>query len=216
MQQIPNGSKHLIDLLKLRIYLSRQFNQNTKSSYIMRVFILSTGRCGSTAIYQACKHIENFTAAHESLAKKFGSGRFEYPENHIESDNRLSWHLGQLDAFYGNEAFYVHLKRNEQAVAASFMKRFNGAVSIIDAFCAGIRMRPHTKLDESEKRTACHDYIDTVNYNIEFFMSNKTNKMTIELENIQTDFPLFWKKIGAKGNLSNALEEFNLKHNASQ
>ncbi|MCP4460367.1 MAG: hypothetical protein GY816_20445 [Cytophagales bacterium] len=74
----------------------------------MRVFILSTGRCGFTTIFKACRHIENYTCGHESLSKNFGKKKFDYPENYIESDNRLSWHLGQLDSIFGDNAFFVH------------------------------------------------------------------------------------------------------------
>lgn len=182
----------------------------------MRVFILSTGRCGSTAIYEACKHIKNYTTDHESLSQKFGADRFDYPQNHIESDNRLSWHLGELNSTFGDDAFYVHLKRNKEDVANSFMKRFNGSVSIIAAFCSSIRMRPYTKLTELEKLEACYDYISTVNSNIEFFMANKSKKITLNLEDINVDFPIFWEKIGAKGDLLLALKEFEFKHNSSK
>lgn len=182
----------------------------------MRVFILSTGRCGSTTIFKACEHIENYTAAHESLAQKFGAERFNYPDQHIESDNRLSWQLGQLDSTFGDEAFYVHLKRNKDEVAASFMKRFEGSVSIINAFCSAIKMNPKAKNTEEGRLNTCYDYIDTVNLNIEHFMVNKTSKMVINLENIDSDFPVFWNRIGAQGNLSEALKEFEIKHNASK
>ena len=30
------------------------------------VFVLCTGRCGSTTFTQACQHIQNYTASHES------------------------------------------------------------------------------------------------------------------------------------------------------
>jgi len=68
----------------------------------MRVFILCTGRTGSTSIIEACKHISNYTADHESLAKVFGNQRLDYPDYHIEADNRLSWHLGALNKKYGD------------------------------------------------------------------------------------------------------------------
>ena len=54
----------------------------------MRVFILCTGRTGSTTIIKAARHIKNYTADHESLARKFGEDRFKYPDNHIEADNQ--------------------------------------------------------------------------------------------------------------------------------
>jgi hypothetical protein len=39
--------------------------------------------------------------------------------------------------------------------------------------------------------------------------------MTLNIENIEHDFPVFWEKIGAKGDLDKALIEFQIKHNAS-
>ena len=73
------------------------------------VFVLCTGRCGSTTFVQACQHIENYTASHESKISLLGDQRLEYSQNHIEVDNRLSWFLGSLDKKYGDNAFYVHL-----------------------------------------------------------------------------------------------------------
>lgn len=181
----------------------------------MRVFILCTGRCGSTTFTNACKYIENYTSSHESLAKAFGRDRFRYQDNHIESDNRLSWHLGQLNEIYKDDAFYVHLKRNRDKVAASWMKRFYQPISIIDSFCGGIRKTPPELLNQENRLRACYDYIDTVNANIEYFISNKSNTLTINLEKITKDFPIFWDKIGAKGDLNKALRTFEMRHNKS-
>lgn len=66
----------------------------------MNIFILSTGRCGSTTFIQSCQHITNFSSAHESNIHKIGTDRIVYPQNHIESDNRLSWFLGRLEEHY--------------------------------------------------------------------------------------------------------------------
>ena len=63
----------------------------------MNIFILNTGRCGSTTFIKACEHIKNYTCAHESLLTEIGAQRFNYPQDHIEADNRLSWLLGRLD-----------------------------------------------------------------------------------------------------------------------
>ena len=60
----------------------------------MNMFVLNTGRCGSTAFVEACKHIMNFSSAYESRAGRIGHDRFAYPENHIEADSQLSWFLG--------------------------------------------------------------------------------------------------------------------------
>jgi len=179
------------------------------------VFILCTGRSGSSALIKACKHIDNYTSDHESLSRSFGSERFNYKDNHIEADNRLSWHLGQLNKLFGDTAFYVHLKRGRNEVALSFLNRFYTPESIVDSFCEGIRMTAPEKLSKEEQLEVCYDYIDTVHSNIEHFLIDKTNVMTISLENICDDFKLFWYKIGATGNLEQALKEFEVRHNNS-
>lgn len=181
----------------------------------MRVFILCTGRTGSSAIIKACKHIENYSSSHESLSRVLGKERFAFRDNHIEADNRLSWNLGQLHNIYQDEAFYVHLVRDRDKVAQSFMKRFYQPRSIIDSFCEGIKMVSPENLNEKEKLQICYDYIDTVNTNIDLFLSTKTKKLNITLENIENDFPVFWEKIGAVGDLDQALKEFKVKHNSS-
>jgi hypothetical protein len=89
----------------------------------MRVFAVGTGRCGSTTFAEACSHITNFTSAHESGKGKL-AGRLEYPDRHIEVDNRLSWFLASLHERYGNDVFYVHLTRDPSATTRSFVARW--------------------------------------------------------------------------------------------
>ncbi len=181
----------------------------------MRVFVLCTGRNGSYAFMRACQHIENYTCGHESLSSKLGASRFAYSDNHIEVDNRLSWLLGRLDKRIGNDAFYVHMVRNREDTVASFNRRWESKVSIIKSYCQGILMTPVEKIRKERRAEICGDYYDTVNANIQFFLKDKSNKMTIRLTTVEDDFKSFWKKINAKGNLENALSEFNMQHNKS-
>jgi hypothetical protein len=181
----------------------------------MNIFILCTGRSGSSGFVKACKHITNFSAGHETLADKLGPERFNFPNNHIEADNRLSWQLGQLDKNYGQDAFYVHLIRDKEATANSYLNRFLLPKSMIYAYANGIKKSPPEILNNQERLKVCHDYVDTVNTNINGFLKDKPNKMTIKLERIQTDFKVFWKAIKAEGDLEKALGEFNIKHNPS-
>ncbi len=95
----------------------------------MNVFVLCTGRCGSSTFIEACHHIANYTSAHESRSSLLGAERLAYPAQHIEADNRLSWLLGRLDAAYGDSAFYVHLQRNHPDTAASFVSATRAASS---------------------------------------------------------------------------------------
>lgn len=181
----------------------------------MNVFILCTGRNGSTTIIEACKKINNFSCGHETLSNRIGFARLDYPDNHIEADNRLSWLLGTLEKKYGNNAIYIHLKRNKEKTAQSFLKRFHSKTSIINAFAKGILMNLPDKLDSSQMLNVCYHYVDTVNDNIEMFLNDKSNKLEMNLENIKEDFGKFWELIGAVGDFEAALKEFDIKHNAS-
>lgn len=174
----------------------------------MNVFVLCTGRCGSTTFIKACNHIRNYTSAHESRSGLIGSDRFQYPENHIEADNRLSWLLGRLDKEYGNDAFYVHLKRDMLNTANSFASRYDRG--IIKAYSRKILMGFKTK---TERLDVCIDYCETVNFNIEAFLKDKTNKMNLTLENAKEDFKEFWILIGADGDILEALREWDVAYN---
>ena len=191
----------------------------------MNVFILSTGRCGSTTFAKACAPVTNYTAAHESQRRRdYGKPRdryrsLEYPDNHIEIDNRLSWFLGTLDERYGQEAFYVHLLRDREQVAASFLNRWEQRnTSIMFAFAWGILTHPFVeveRLPESRRLDIARQYWDTVNGNIRLFLRDKPNQMTIWLDDIQDSFESFWRRIGAQGDLDAALVEWKKTYNAS-
>lgn len=178
----------------------------------MNIFVLSTGRCGSTTFARACEKIDNFSSSHESKSNHLGLERFSYPENHIEIDNRLSWLLGRLDQAYGNDAFYVHLKREDYLVAKSFTKRYERG--IIKAYRGGGIIMG---LDEnSDPMRVSLDYCQTVNENIALFLKDKTHKMEFNLESYIQDFRKFWNLINAKGDYQDALAEFSVNHNASK
>jgi len=181
----------------------------------LRVFILGTGRTGSTSIIKACEHIENYSSGHESLTRNFGDKRFDYPENHIEADNRLSWELGRLNQKFGDEPFYVHLKREKKEIAKSYFKRFFKSESIMDAFCSGMRMVSAEKQPDKIRFKACLDYVDTVDANINLFVSNKSKVLVMNLESIEEDFKVFWDKIEAKGDFKAAISDLRKPHNAT-
>lgn len=176
----------------------------------MRVFVLNTGRCGSYTLYKACRHIDNYTADHESNYAKIRN-RLLYRNNHIEIDNRLSWYLGRLDKLYDKEAtIYIHLKRNAEDVANSFVKRTH--YGIMKAYMEGIA----NAVPGVNEKPVVMDYILTVRSNIDHFLKDKPNKLEINVENFEGDFLEFWKYIGATGNYEAAIAELKHKHNASK
>jgi len=175
----------------------------------MNIFILNTGRCGSTTFIKACQHITNYTSTHESLSTCTGKLRLSYPINHIEADNRLSWFLGRLDEKHPG-AFYVHLTRNPRDTIKSFSKREN--FGIIKAYKEGILLGGE---DNQSSHDIAADYIHTVESNINYFLKDKTDKMYFKLETAVDDFKVFWKTISAEGNLNAALAEWSINYNKS-
>ncbi len=176
----------------------------------MNIFILNTGRCGSTTFIKACQHISNYSAGHETRVTKVGVSRLSYPDNHIEADNRLSWFLGRLGKKYADNAFYIHLTRDKDKTAASFIKRAD--FGIMQAYQQGVLQDSEIKLNIND---VARDYIDTVTENIKYFLKDKTHKMEFRLGNANDDFRKFWKKINAEGDLNKALQEWRITYNAS-
>lgn len=178
----------------------------------VNVFVLSTGRCGSTTFIRACNHIRNYTADHESRVSIIGPQRLKYPDNHIESDNRLSWFLGRLEQRYGDQAYYVHLKRDRAETAVSYSRRKQAGL-LMHAYSNGIAFDLPSDADPLE---IAFDYYDTATANIEVFLQSKSRTMEFSLENAKEDFQRFWEEIGAKGDLAAALKEWEIPHNATK
>lgn len=176
----------------------------------MNVFVLNAGRCGSTTFAAACSHITNFACGHETRMGLIGHERLDYPADHIEIDNRLAWILGRLHRAYGDDAFYVHLKRDTEATAKSYLKRYQ--FGIIRAYREGVLL---SLPEKTSPMSVALDYCDTIDSNIELYLRDKTRTMDFRLENARRDFPRFWHKIGAEGDLDAALAEFDVLHNAA-
>jgi hypothetical protein len=156
---------------------------------------------------RAAAHIRNFTAGHETRVRFVGDTRVAYPDDHIEVDNRLSWMLGRLDEKFGDRAFYVHLTRDTQATALSFNQRWQMKGSIIAAYRDSILMG-----GEGAPLAVCADYVETVNANICSFLADKSHTMHFEMESASDHWPIFWERIGAKGDLQASLSEWKIRH----
>ncbi len=178
----------------------------------MNVFVLSTGRCGSTTFERACRHITNFSCGHETRIDRVGPERLDYPPWHIESDNRLSWFLGRLEKRYPSNVFYVHLQRDRRAVAESYARRLEPGL-MMSAYAHGIYLYLPDELQDQALDLA-HDYIDTVTANIDHFLGDKPNKMHVQLESAEENFREFWQRIGAEGDFEAAVAEFGITYNA--
>ena len=155
----------------------------------MRVFVLCTGRCGSKSLYLACQFITNYTSGHETRNGHAIEDRLDYPENHIEIDNRLIWYAGHLWERYGDSAYYVHLTRRREDVINSFSRKVDSKVGIMEGWHWVSRML--------DRNATPADYVDVVNKNIERFLHRASNKITISVDDGIKGFDLFCSKIGA-------------------
>jgi len=175
------------------------------------IFILNTGRCGSNTFFEACKHIKNYTCGHETRTQEINKRLF-YPAHHIEVDNRLSWFLGTLGKIYPR-AFFVHLIRNRDDTVKSFMKR-RGQNNINRYWCEAVLNTKIDNIDEDTWQRVCESYYDHVNNNIRSFIGNRSS-MIIELEHAKGQFPIFCQMISAEVDMDKAINEFDVKYNAS-
>lgn len=166
---------------------------------------------------RAAAHLTNYTAGHETLAGTVGSQRLDYPDRHVEVDNRLSWFLGHLDDRFGDEAFYVHLTRDPATTAASFERRwtYSWRAGIIEAFAHGLLQHPQD-WSPGDRMAVCRYYVDTVDANIRSFLRGRPRRIDVRLESAAHDFASFWAAVGGEGDLQAALGEWQVQHNASR
>lgn len=169
----------------------------------VNVFVLCTGRCGSSTFARACRHIDNYTVGHET-AKGYD---LEYPQQHVEVDNRLAWFLGRLAGRYPR-AYYVHLLRNREEVAGSFARR--GAAEpakLLHGFMRSIKQgRTAGLLAEA------FELVDTVDANLREFLQHRPH-VTVRIEDPAEPLKRMWREIRARGDLAAAMAALDETHN---
>jgi hypothetical protein len=181
----------------------------------VRVFILGTGRCGTTTVAEAFKHADNYSSGHETKSDGFYDP-LEYPDWHIESDSRLVWFLGELDKAYP-DALYIHLIRDRETFVASIVARGSdiqyGPRSILRAFGASVLQQGERFLEHPDMvaRRLWH----VVNTNVEVFLRDKQHT-TVWLHELTDRFSEIWEFVGAEGDLDAALAETRKRHNAGR
>ena len=180
-----------------------------------QVFVLSPGRSGSKTFIEACAHITNYSAAHESLSAKLGEERFAYPMHHIEADNRLVWFTGELAHRFSEDVLYVNLIRDRDSTIESFQHRLKNSsyrASIMNAFAHGILMKPGDWREDQERDLAAF-YVETVKSNIDFFLKDR-NHHVVHLEDGSKSFTEFLQMIGAEGDMDKIVSTWQTVHNA--
>lgn len=177
----------------------------------MRVFVLGTGRCGSTTFSKACGHATNLTCAHESPL--WGPGGFlAFPDDHVEVNPGLTWLVPSLARATWAEDRFVWLVRDRAAVIRSWIRRGKGAGPI-----RWYRLFAGSKENVSDEKfaeicEACYDWMTDL---ISEFVMTREHAKVVAMEEAVDWFPGFWEWIGAEGDLDAAVAEWSIRYNAS-
>ncbi len=178
----------------------------------MKVFVVGTGRCGTTTFVYACKHITNYKCVHEQPVTSSG-GSIKFPmeteRNVIYVDPRLSFAMPLIP----NDAFIVHLRRKREEVINSWIKRGKNWGPRAWLFTAFHWPAPSF----SECCALCYDVM-VRNIEAELALRESCGQrisMTLHLESIKTRWMDFWRTIKAEGDYKESLAEWDRKHNAT-
>jgi len=173
----------------------------------MNVFILGTGRCGTTTFSKACGYVRGYTVGHESRWRKTGDDRLNYPGNHIEVDNRLSWYLGRLHARFNHDVLYVHLARDRAGVIESFLQR--QPTALIQGWRRGVVCSISS---DDDLPAMVADYVDAVLANVGLFVRDRGG-LTIRIEDPIDGFAEMCDRLGADVDIDEAIETLGQRHN---
>lgn len=144
----------------------------------MNIFLLSPGRTGTTTLSEAFNCVDGFTSSHESRTTKLGFDRVDYPDNHIECDNRLIWFLPRLREKYASEGILVKVVRDYESIARSYDRRWR-RINIMKAYSQGILLRDlcENNLD------VCRDYVVNCYEHIDAEEGHWDNFIELDLSN---------------------------------
>ncbi|QBI53409.1 hypothetical protein EKD16_08075 [Streptomonospora litoralis] len=178
--------------------------------------VLCTGRCGSLTLARAlAAHLTSHTTGHESRAHLIGPDRLAYPDHHVEVDNRLAWHLGELDQRYGDAPVYVHLTRDPEQVARSYAARYTVRAGIAPAYASGIiRRRPPRTT--GEQLAAARALVATVTTNIEAFLADKSRVVWMDIADPHASLDRLWDLLDGRGDRAGAHAALAQIHNPSR
>lgn len=179
----------------------------------MRVFVLGTGKCGTTTWAKACGAITNYTSSHESRCHLIEK-RTWYPDQHIECANRLAWFLGTLDRRYGDDPLYVHLTRNRGDVVHSMSVHWRDEGNLLRAVGRGLLQRGTEPIAGEEWPKLAELCVATIEDNIALFLRGKPNVVRASLPDLRPGFDEMWRRIGAEGDIELAHERLRVRYNA--
>jgi hypothetical protein len=170
----------------------------------MRIFVVGTGRCGTTTFAHAAAYLDNYTVCHESHAGRVGD--WSYPDQHIEVSAQLALGIPLLLERYPG-ARWVHLVRDRQPTVESMV-----AVSANYLRAFGLYWFHAPDADPAAIAGALHD---TVNALCEDLLPDA---FRFELDRAAELWPHCWEFMGGPTGFASRLHEsaqqWEIRHNA--
>ena len=144
----------------------------------MNVFILSPGRTATTTLSEAFSCVKGWSSAHESRSQLLGDERVNYPEKHLEFDNRLTWFLPRLTKKYSSSALLVIVQKKQCRLASSYNKRWY-KMNIMKSYSQGILMRDL----KDNNLDVCKDYVSNVYEHLEYVSKDWMDCIYLDIDN---------------------------------
>lgn len=168
-----------------------------------RVFVVGTGRCGTSTFYQACLHATNYLSRHEAYA--IGDcPPFFFPEHpSIEIGSTLTMFIPRLKRRFP-QARWVHLQRERQACCESIARECHEE-------SVGFAKRWLWKSEINPVRAA-EIFYDSVN---DLCQSLLPEAFHLQLETVEQQWLDCWKFMNCVGDFSSSLSVWRRKYNPS-
>ena len=168
----------------------------------MRVFVVGTGRCGTSTFYHACRHIHNYEAYHEPNSGQVDS--FETEDQVINVSSQFVVRIPELLKKYP-ESKWIHLIRNRDQCVESLAK------------CCPVEMdgyvRQWCQIFQCNLTRASQFYYDSINSMIELMLRNQSC-LTMNLPIRRPAWMTFWSFVGAQGDFESSLREWESCYNS--
>lgn len=173
----------------------------------MRVFVVGTGRCGTSTFFHACLHIRNYGTGHESKRGVNQIGNWSFPDDHIEIASNLTIGLNQLRGKYP-EALWVRLKRNREDCIKSLAEQSSDAM--LDFAHQWWYLDMTEAVDNIEVASQFYDFCE------DFYQNClPADALFFDLEHIKEHWIMFWNQTKADGDYLASLQEWDRQYNAA-
>jgi len=171
----------------------------------MRLFVFGTGRCGTVSMARALRYADNFTVGHETKCPDLC-----YPDQHIEVNPQLRVVVHQLVQLYP-DAMYCLLTRDMVKVARSYARLRDGDWL---HYWWGLNTTVRPADNDDAAMIAVADLVRQCH--TAWFRCPENHRMLMDIDHIKEPFKKLWKRIGATGNLAEALVSFDYPLNTSE